>query len=449
MPRANLKGQAEVEFLRKAVRATFESYANRTLVANTNKGNYVRLAEEISKIAQAKAQGTRLEKMDMTVSEGQVRSLFIESNKDFLDYFVEACYFYTQGVGRETFLALPENSEFIKTWESENGEKRSHFSPVFNGSEETFQGEKLNLESQIKGLKRYLSRLALIAVVVLGSVLSCFYLYHLQSKRSIERLNIWTGNIENIEKGNLLPYLDFLKPQSDFLNVVDTIIQSLMTPSVFYNKEAILPIVHYKNIVATSGYKKYGNSFYPDQISIIPIHGFSEMQFNSAVAKTKGMSSYLYKRYSHIALQNGETHVSKDILTKIMQLENSSFDIDLIYMGYKENIDSLSSDDFVLRYPPYKFDESGLQNYVMTTRQWWQEAINKTGIHWQQNFGGKMHDCGISKPYPTVRANAPNQRTFWVELSPDAQNEKTRMVLAIDLVLKSEDIHSFFNFKKD
>jgi hypothetical protein len=434
MPRANLKGQVEVDFLRKAVRSMFEKQANRTLVANTNKGNYIRLAEEISEKAKTYAQGTYLEKMDLTVSEGQVRSLFIESNKDFLDYFVHACYLYTQGVGREDFLANPENQDVIKTWDIETGDKNTD---LFNGLEETFQQEKTVLESQVLGLKKRFKQGVVIGILTLFGLVTSWFLYHSQSKHEIERLNIWTGNSSNIEKNNLLPYLDFLKPQSPFLNVVDSILQSLMTPSVFHNREATFPIVHYKNIVATSGYKKYGNSFYPDQISIIPLHGFQGTQFDTAVLKTQGISSFLYKKYSHFALQNGETHVSKDILAKIMHLNEGDFDVDLIYVGYKKDIDSANSDDFVLRYPPYKFDESSLQNYVMTTRQWWQEAINKTGIHWQQDFKGRKHFCGISKPYPTVRTNAPNQRTFWVELAPDTFNEKTRMVLAIDLILKN------------
>jgi hypothetical protein len=432
MPRANLKGQAEVAFLRETVRTTFESQANRTLVANTNKGNYIRLAEEISEMAHIKAKGTSLERMDLTVSDGQVRSLFIESNKDFLDYFVQACYLYTQGIGREEFLSLPENSASVKTWEQENGGKQAIFSPV----EATFQQDKSALEIEIGRLQKKIKQFALVAILALCGGLGYLFFISQQNKNNLKRLNIWSGNIENIEKDNLLPYLDFLKPESGFLAIVDTMIQSLQTPSVFHNAEAILPIVSYKKIVATSGYKKYGNSFYPDQISIIPIHGFSAIQFDSILTKTQGMASYLYTRYSHFALQNGETHVSKDILAKIMQLDDSDFDVDLIYMGYKQDIDSSNSDDFVLRYPPYKFDESGLQNYVMTTRQWWQEAINKRGIHWVQNFGGRQHNCGISKPYPTVRINAPNQRTFWVELSPDAQNAQTRMVLAIDLILK-------------
>jgi hypothetical protein len=434
MPRANLKGQAEVEFLRKAIRNTFEKQANRTLVANTNKGNYIRLAEEISEKAKVEAQGTYLEKMDLTVSEGQVRSLFIESNKDFLDYFVQACYLYTQGVGREDFLANPDNQDLIKTWDADNGDKNTS---LLNGLEESFQLEKTVLENQVLGLKKRLKLGIIIGFsTLLGVAISCF-LYHSQSKQETERLNIWTGNTSNIEKDKLLPYLDFLKPESPFLNIVDSIVQSLMTPSVFHNQEATFPIVHYKNIVTTSGYKKYGDSFYPDQISIIPQHNLSNMPLDSAILKTKGMASFLYTRYSHFALQNGETHVSKDILAKIMGLNEGDFDIDLIYVGFKKDIENPNSDDFVLRYPPYKFDESNLQNYVMTSRLWWQEAINKTGIHWQQDFKGRKHFCGISKPYPTVRTNAPNQRTFWVELSPDIFNEKTRMVLAIDLILKN------------
>ncbi len=434
MPRANLKGQIEVEFLRKAVRATFEKQANRTLVANTNKGNYVRLAEEISEYAQAKARGSRLEKMDLTVSEGQVRSLFIEANKDFLDYFVQACYLYTQGMGREEFLALSENNDLIKTWEEGNGDRQLY---VMNGQENGLQQEKIALENNVSDLKKRLRTMIFAGVFGLVGFVFLFYVNITQNKKTNDRVNIWTGNISNITKENLLPHLAFLKPDAAFVNVVDTIIQSLLTPSLFQNAEAHLPIVHYKNIVATSGYIKYGNSFYPDQISIIPLHGFANMQLDTAILKTKGMASFLYKRYSHFALQNGETHVSKDILAKIMCLDATDFDVDLIYVGYKQDIDNPNSEDFVLRYPPYKFDAADLHNYVMTTRQWWQEAIQKTGIHWQQNFSGRTHYCGISKPYPTVRTNAPNQRTFWVELSPNPQNDKARMVLAIDLVLKN------------
>lgn len=436
MPRANLKGQAEVAFLRKTVRATFENKANRRLTVNTNKNNYTQLAEEITQIAQLKAKGTRLETMDLTVSEGQVRSLFIESNKDFLDYFVHACYFYTQGMGREEFLNQPENSALIQTWEQENAGKQADFLSNSNTAEQSFQQDKLDLENQIVRLKKRIRRYVLAAALVVCSVGICLFTAYQKKKYDFERLNIWAGNVENIEKETLLPHLDFLKPQSGFLNIVDTMIQSLVTPSVFYDAEACLPIVHYRNIVSTSGYKKYGTFFYPDQISILPIHGFGDMKLDTIKTKTNGIASFLYKRYGHFALQNGETHVQKDILEKIMQLDDSRFDVDLIYMGYKKDINNDNSDDFVLRYPPYKFDESGLQNYIMVSRQWWQEAMNKTGIHWQQNLGGRLLNCGISKPYPTVRTNAPNQRTFWVELSPDAQNAQTRMVLAIDLILK-------------
>jgi hypothetical protein len=432
MPRANLKGQAEVEFLRKTVRIAFESKANRTLIANTNKGNYVRLSEEISEIAHAKAQGTVLEKMDLTVSEGQVRSLFIESNKDFLDYFVQACYFYAHGVGRETFLAQPENSDLIKTWEQEN----NTFINVPYGLEASLQEEKVSLENKISSLKKWI--IGLVLVAILGFIGTTFIIFFNQNKnrKSLERLSIWTGNKDDITKEDLLPQLDFMKTESSFLSVVDTIVQSLTTPSVFFNSDATLPIVTYKNIVKTSGYKKYGNSFYPDQISIIPFHGFDSMRLDTAIAKTHGMASYLNKLYGQIALQNGETHVKKDILAKIMRLENSDFDVDLIYVGYKQDVNNADSDDFMLRYPPYKLDESDLQNYIMVTRQWWKEAVNKTGIYWQQTFNGQPYYCGISKLYPTVRTHAPNQRTFWVEIKPNALDDKTKMVLAIDLILK-------------
>jgi hypothetical protein len=432
MPRANLKGQAEVEFLRKAVRVAFESQANRILIANTNKGNYIRLAEEISEFAHAKAQGTPLEKVNLTVSDGQVRSLFTESNKDFLDYFVQACYLYTQGMSRESFLAQPENHDLIKTWEHDNGASAY----PNNGLEESLQKENILLENKLNRLKRQSRRYVTAFVLALLSGLALFFFYKNKKDKTIERLSIWTGNKGNIEKETVLSHLDFLKPHSGFLTVVDTIIQSLMAPAKFYNAEATLPIVPYKDIVSTSGYKKYSNSFYPDQISIIPFHGFSELRLDTAKAKTQGMASFLYKLYSHVAHQNGETHVKKDILAKIMQLDNSDFDVDLIYVGYKQDVSNTDSDDFMLRYPPYKLDASDLQNYVMVTRQWWKEAINKTGIHWQQFFNGQQLYCGISKPYPTVRTRAPNQRTFWVELAPDTFNVKTRIVLAIDLILK-------------
>jgi hypothetical protein len=432
MPRANLKGQAEVEFLRKTVRLAFESQANRTLIANTNKGNYIRLAEEISEVAHAKAQGTPLEKVNLTVSDGQVRSLFTESNKDFLDYFVQACYLYTQDMSRESFLAQPENHDLIRTWEHDNGA----FISQNNGLEESLQKENVLLETNLNRLKRQARRFITTSFLALISGLSLFFFYKNKNDKTIERLSIWTGNKGNIEKETVLSHLDFLKPQSGFLTVVDTIIQSLMTPAKFYDAEATLPIVPYKDIVSTSGYKKYSNSFYPDQISIIPFHGFAEMRLDTAKAKTQGMASFLYKLYSQVAHQNGETHVKKDILAKIMQLDNSDFDVDLIYVGYKQDVSNTDSDDFMLRYPPYKLDASDLQNYVMVTRQWWKEAINKTGIHWQQSFNGQQLYCGISKPYPTVRTHAPNQRTFWVEIAPDTFNEKTRIVLAIDLILK-------------
>jgi hypothetical protein len=430
MPRANLKGQAEVEFLRKAVRETFESQANRTLVANTNKGNYIRLAEEISSLAHAKAQGTSLQNWDLTVSEGQVRSLFIESNKDFLDYFVQACYLYTQGIGRESFLAQAESQALIKTWEQENNTFTT------NGVDEAFQKENEILTNKIDGLKLRVKQILGLTIIGFLSFLAFFYATKNKFQKNSERLSVWSGNKGSIEKEDLLAHLDFLKPHSGFLNVIDTITQSLQTPSLFYNSENTLPIVHYKNVVSTGGYKKYNNSFYPDQISIIPFHGFSEMQLDSAEAKIQGMGTYLHKLYTEIAQQNGETHVKKDILAKIMRLDNTDFDVDLIYLGYKQDIDKADSDDFMLRYPPYKLDEADLQNYVMVNRQWWKEAIMKTGIHWQQDFNGHKHYCGISKSYPTVRSQAPNQRTFWVEIVPNSSDKKTRMVLAIDLILK-------------
>jgi hypothetical protein len=437
MPRANLKGIAEIEFLRQAVRSKFESHANRTLVANTNKGNYVLLAEEISSMAQANAKGTRLEKMDMTVSEGQVRSLFLESNKDFLDYFVQACYFYTQGISREDFLSLEENTERVKTWEQDkNGRQLFAYLPASTEINPAFEIEKSSLEDKIQFLRRQLKRFGGIAGLLTLLSLSLFVYTYYRHEQEIERVKIWSGSRGNIEKEILLPQLEFLEPQSAFIQVVDTIIQSLLTPSVFYSAEASLPIVHYKNIVATSGYKKYRNSFYPDQISIIPFHGFANTRIDSAIIKTRGMASYLYSLYSRNAFKNDGTYVEKDILAKIMGLDKTAFDVDLIYVGYKQDIDVPDSDDFMLRYPPYKMDEANLQDYVMINRQWWKEAIQKTGIHWRQNFNGQMRECGISKPYPTVRVNAPNQRTFWVEVVIDSLNPKTEMVLAIDLVLK-------------
>ncbi len=432
MARANLKGLGEVNFLRKTVRAAYESHANRTLVANTNKGNYISLAEEISTKANKKALGSRLEKMDLTVSEGQVRSLFMESNKDFLDYFVQACYFYAHGMAREDFLALPENADLIKSWETE-------YLPVFIaqiGFEETLQNENSILNQHIQYLKRRIKRLVFGLILGVAATFGVIFFQKNTHTVAFDRLKIWSGSSGNISKEDLVPHLDFLQPQAKFLNIVDTIVQSLLTPSVFHTSEAALPVINYKNIIATSGYKKFGNSFFPDQISIIPFHGFAEMRLDTAIAKTRGMASVLHKLYSREAHQNDETHVKTNILAKIMHLDKTQFDVDLIYVGYKQDISNADSDDFMLRYPPYKLDESDLQNYVMVTRQWWKEAINKTGIHWQQDFNGQKRICGISKPYPTVRTNAPNQRTFWVEIAPDSLNNKTRMVLAIDLILK-------------
>jgi hypothetical protein len=436
MARANLKGQAEIEFLRQAVRQTFEQTANRTLIANTNKGNYLRLAEEISEIANAKAKGTRLERMDMTVSDGQVRSLFIESNKDFLDYFVQACYFYTQGMSREDFLGKTENSDLVKTWEEGRVERQiMGISAAQNGVEEALQNEKLALETEFQKLKIRQRNWTVAGGLFLAVCLALCVFDNQQKRHKLERVQIWTGNKGNIEKSVLMPHLTFLQPELGFLGVVDTIVQSLTTPSVFDAGNGTLPIVHFKNIVQTSGYRKFGNSFYPDQISIIPFH-FDSLRLETAVAKTIGMAAYLRKRYDKVAVRDDGTFVERDILAKIMRLEKTDFDVDLIYVGYKQDVSNAASDDFMLRYPPYRLDDSDLQNYVMVTRQWWKEAIEKTGIHWQQDFGGKTLYCGISKPYPTVRQNAPNQRTFWVEIAPDSLNNKARMVLAIDLILK-------------
>ncbi|MBL7818367.1 MAG: hypothetical protein JNL70_25370 [Saprospiraceae bacterium] len=430
MPRANLKGQAEVVFLRQAVREVFESQANRVLIANTNKNNYISLAEEISRIAQDRAQGTPLQDWNLTVSEGQVRSLFIESNKDFLDYFVQACYLYTQGISREAFLAQADKQDTIKSWEQD-----SPIAPLSNDTELQQKSHEL-LESQVKKLKKRLKQGLFFMLLGLIGVWVLFFSFQSKQEKTIEQLRIWSGSKAHIEKDELLAQLDFLKPHSGFSNTVDTIIRSLQTPSVFFNPEATLPIVPYKNIVRVGGYQKYHNTFYPDQISIIPFHGFSGNQLDSAKVKIQGMASYLHQLYNQSTHRNGETHISKDFLAKIMGLEQTDFDVDLIYLGYKQDVDKADSDDFMLRYPPYKMDESDLQNYVMVARQWWHEAVNKTGIHWQQSFNNQNLYCGISKSYPTVRVHAPNQRTFWVDIPIPNASEKTKMVLAIDLILK-------------
>jgi hypothetical protein len=439
MPRANLKGQLEVEYLKQAVRQIYENQANRMLVVNTNKSNYARLAEEISAVAQKLAQGTRLEKLNLNVSDGQVRSLFMESNKDFLDYFVEACYLYTQGTGREEFLSLAENADLIQSWETTRKEQTELiFDPTTHADYQNLQTEKEILSEKLQKQSKIL-RGGILALAALGIA---FFLNY-QSKQAqirqkqwqLERLNVWTNNKGNVEAEELRTYVDFLDAQSGFFQVIDSIIWALETPSVFAEIDNTLPIVHYKNVVTTGGYRKYGNTFFPDQISLIPFHGYNDLKFDSAKVKMQGVAAYLYRLYSQITQKDGGTYLEKDILAKIMRLDKTVFDVDLIYLGYKKDVDNPNSDDFMLRYPPYRYDEGGLQDYVMVNRQWWKEALNKTGIHWRQMLNKQTRECGITKPYPTVRVDAPNQRTFWVEIK-DSKNPKSEMVLAVDLILK-------------
>jgi hypothetical protein len=337
-----------------------------------------------------------------------------------------------------------QNSLDAEKADKEDFEKKLNAETVEKGELQ----KKLNAETADKDkFKTYTFALLISSIFCLMGLIYFANSYFQTAKKleetaeKLKKMQTFFYTKDSVNKAELLKKdLFFLDDASNstFLAVVDSLVLSLMYPDKYADANALSIIYdNEQNIDSNHNHLIKHNTMYDcQQIGLMRPKDTTTLHTDLI----KGMASTLGRLYRGTDKKIGANNlVENDLVPRLVGINNTGFDADLIYVAYKRDILDTQSAEFMFRYPRYIADP----NYSFIQRQFWKESTKPKDandeIHWEhkvKNSNGLKVQVGISKPYVTARKNTPIHRAFWVDVPIDTPS-KTKMILTIDLFMNN------------
>jgi hypothetical protein len=115
----------------------------------------------------------------------------------------------------------------------------------------------------------------------------------------------------------------------------------------------------------------------------------------------------------------------------------------ILLAAFKANIEIDDSVEYMACYPSYdnEFTELTDNQYIMTSRTWWQDAFDanrRKQLDWQMTTRNTQSYISLSRPFPSVRKNSPNERglSFDIDLKNTAF-PNGKLILSIQFARKA------------
>lgn len=142
----------------------------------------------------------------------------------------------------------------------------------------------------------------------------------------------------------------------------------------------------------------------------------------------------LFSDFTNTILGFKAEKIDTDFLNSLLDIDSQFCTAIIIYVGFVEKDITLMA-----RYPAFSEDIKSLGNlFILNSRPWWRNAKDvkrRKAFSWTDCIENQSFSIGISKPYQTIRADAPNERCLWIEVPIE---DSAAMIIGIDL-LKNDD----------
>ena len=263
---------------------------------------------------------------------------------------------------------------------------------------------------------RYIKEIALISLSILGFSLYTTYKYY--NKYQLEHL--WA--MPTIEEETTLKNRMTFVNDAAFQDIVLGCIHAIETQYDSLSKGVVKSTISNELIY----YKNEKNS---EELSLMSYHFYTGFaSWWSTYPLTQGIQDTVHQLFdnlvdsSFIKPKNSNADNPKEpfYVKKFLKVNQEEFLPVSIFVLFKN-----PKTELIVRYPPFKEDKNHLDQYVLKTRQWFNDAYGteksttdrNSKIQWTfKNNEGKIIPVGLSKPFLSVRTGTPLHRVLWFKI---------------------------------
>ncbi len=437
----------ELEYLRSRLLAQYDKTdkeKNDGLELNTHKKNYILLAKKLTDLIQdqRKYGATYTYK---SIGTSQLIAFIYDTNqgkpKDFL---VEACYQYIYGEKRKYFFQSREGKDLLESWKNTLTEGVSITETIKN---KALEAESAFVQPEIVKTKtaevvavkpfwlRYIKAIALMSLSILG--LSLYMTYKFYNKYQLEHLWAMPTIEEEMVLKNRMTFIN----DAAFQNIVLDCIHSIETQYEILLKGQIKTNISNELIY-------YQNEKNSEELSLMSYHFYTGFaSWWSPYPLTQGIQDTVHSLFdnlvdsSFIKPKNSNADNPKEpfYVKKFLKVNQDEFLPVSIFTLFKN-----PSTELIIRYPPFKEDKNHLDQYVLKTRQWFNDAYGmekyttdrNSKIQWTwKNSKGQTIPVGLSKPFLSVRTGTPLHRVLWFKI-PSKSNDS--ILFCVNMILNNK-----------
>ena len=263
---------------------------------------------------------------------------------------------------------------------------------------------------------RYIKVIAAVSMAILG--LSLYTTYKFYNKYQLEHLWAMPTIEEEIVLKNRMTFINDAAFQHIILDCIYSIERQYDSLSEGRIKSNISNELIY-----------YQNEKNSEELSLMSYHFYTGFaSWWSPYPLTKGIQDTVHSLFdnlvdsSFIKPKNSNADNPKEpfYVKKFLKVNQEEFLPVSIFVLFKN-----PSTELIIRYPPFKEDKNHLDQYVLKTRQWFNDAYGtekytvdrNSKIQWTwKNSKGQTIPIGLSKPFLSVRTGTPLHRVLWFKI---------------------------------
>lgn len=430
----------EIEYLRVRLLAQYDKIdkeKNGGLELNTHKRNYDMLAKKLTELIQnTQIYGNTY--VYKSIGTSQLLAFIHGTNQgNPKSFLTEACYQYIHGEKRKHFFQSKEGKILLEEWRNQGAFQEENFDTSEKKIiEETLEDSKTEAENTLVVAETWTKQppiqtsfgttySRIIAAVVLGLLcLSTYFAIKYYNKYTLEHQWATPKIEEEVALKKRLSFVedaDFQGVVLDCLNSLELQYAELLRGHIKTNPSNEL--IYYKNEKNSEELELTSYHFYT---------GFASWWSDNTL--TLGLQDTLHTLFDHlvdssyIKPKNSSPSNPRDpfFVKNFLKVKSETIQPISMFTVFKNEKTSL-----IVRYPPFKEHRVSLDNYLLDSRQWFQNAYHtdkytlerneRINWHWK-NRKGTLIEVGLSEPFLSVRKGTPLQRALWFKI-PTQKND--------------------------